>query len=543
MDAIRKILLQYFRLYSDRTVAEKVAIAAVSLLMIGGFGVLISRNFTPAYDALSWGKVFTTEELARAEQTLRDANLNEFRRDGQRIMVPRAHVERYNAALVAGGGLPANSASELEKQLEKTNVFTSRDQIQALKDVALEKELSRVIRAVPEVEDATVRWARSQAGGWPRSRTKVTATVSVRPKPGREISNRLVQSLRAAVANMVPDLAVSDVTVFDQSAGVSFAGESPDDPFDGRVVQRVREFSREYETRIRQALDYIPDVLVTVHVDLDNIRRIGEQMLKVNPKETVALKQDESTRTETFRDAPSRGEGGVVPNQPRSLATTAAHEKSRTTSDTTSSAVTAPSWTLTERELLAAMPKAVTVSVAVPRDYYRSVALKRGVPEGATDQEKKDFDKAVDAIAKEEEAKVRSTAKTLIPTGSPEEAVHVTSVVRVDRANPIPSTPLMTTIVSFLSEWGGMIAVAVFALWALRQLNRSMPPLPDLPPSPVASIATRGPGGRGSADAEEEEGEPPVPKEVTVRDKLQSFVKDDPDAVATLISKWMQQAG
>lgn len=543
MDAIRKVLSQYFRLYSDRTVAEKVAIAAVSLLLIGGFGVLISKNFTPAYDALSWGKVFTTEELARAEQTLRDANLNEFQRDGQRIMVPRAKVERYNAALVAGGGLPSNSASELEKQLEKTNVFTSRDQIQALKDVALEKELSRVIRAVPEVEDATVRWARSQSGGWPRSKTKVTATVSVRPKPGREISSRLVQSLRSAVANMVPDLAVSDVTVFDQSTGSSFAGDSPDDPFDSRVVQRVRDFSREYEQRIRSALDYIPDVLVTVHVDLDNIRRVGEQLLKVNPKETVALKQDETSRTETYRDAPTRSEPGAVPNQPRSLNTQAAHEKSRTATDSTSSSVQAPSWTLTERELLAAMPKAVTVSVAVPRDYYRGVALKRGLSEGTTDAEKKDFEKAVDAIASEEEVKVRATAKTLIPAGSPEEAVHVKSIVRVDRANPVPSTPVMTTVMTFVSEWGGVLAVAAFALWALRQLTKSMPPLPELPPSPVASVSSRGGGGRAGASADEDEENAGPPKELTVRDKLQSFVKDDPDSTAAVISKWLQQAG
>ena len=37
--------------------------------------------------------------------------------------------------------------------------------------------------------------------------------MNVRPKRGRELSMQLVQSLRAAVANMVPDLDAADVTV------------------------------------------------------------------------------------------------------------------------------------------------------------------------------------------------------------------------------------------------------------------------------------------------------------------------------------------
>src|SRR5690348_11199793 len=128
MDAIRQTLAQYFKLYTNRTAAERVTIAAVSIMLLGVFAVLMLRGNNASYDALSWGKVFTTEELAVAEQALRDANLNDFHRDGQRIMVPHKDVQRYNAALVTAGGLPSHSTSELEKQLEKSNVFTSRDQ-------------------------------------------------------------------------------------------------------------------------------------------------------------------------------------------------------------------------------------------------------------------------------------------------------------------------------------------------------------------------------------------------------------------------------
>ena len=58
----------------------------------------------------------------------------------------------------------------------------------------------------------------------------------------------------------------ADVTVFDLATGTSHTADKADDPFDSRLVQRIREFSREYEQRLRQALDYIPSVVVTVNV-------------------------------------------------------------------------------------------------------------------------------------------------------------------------------------------------------------------------------------------------------------------------------------
>ena len=45
----------------------------------------------------------------------------------------------------------------------------------------------------------------------------------------------------------------------------------------------------------------------------------------------------------------------------------ATHEKSRVVAETNSQSVQAASWTMTDTELLSAMPKAVRVSVSVPR--------------------------------------------------------------------------------------------------------------------------------------------------------------------------------
>ena len=49
---------------------------------------------------------------------------------------------------------------------------------------ALERLDADVLRALPDIEQASVKWARSNPGRWPNTQTKVTALVSVRPRGG-----------------------------------------------------------------------------------------------------------------------------------------------------------------------------------------------------------------------------------------------------------------------------------------------------------------------------------------------------------------------
>src|SRR6185369_14059805 len=74
------------------------------------------------------GKIFSGEELRHAEDALRQAGLTQFRMDGQKVLVPKSDVTRYNAALVANKGLPAQFGAELERMHEKYSLFASEKQ-------------------------------------------------------------------------------------------------------------------------------------------------------------------------------------------------------------------------------------------------------------------------------------------------------------------------------------------------------------------------------------------------------------------------------
>lgn len=524
---------QFVKLFQSMSSSQRATLIAVPVLLIGAFGLLMYQNRASSYTALSWGKVFTTEELIAAEQAFIQAGLTDFYREGQRIMVPVSQSDRYNAALLEHDALPSDMGSELLKQIESQGVFTSDRRLQETREALLLKHLRTLIRAVPEVEDAQVIIAPSRSKTmWGKS-PQVRATVNVKTKAGRELSSRLVESLRGAVANMVPDLNPSDIVVFDTVHGTAYTADKAGDPFDSQLVRRVREFSREYESRIRGALEYIPNVLVTVHVDVENLKSSKTRKQVVDPKKVVSLYESKITNNDASQQHSPRSEVGHVPNRPASLTSHSGPERTRQLTEEDSKTVNAASFEVSEQELIAAMPKAVQVSVSIPKDYYRAVAVQQD-PANAT-LEKAKLDPILKAIETEVTGKVQQTVTRLIPSGSPAESVSVNSVDVLEQETVETPVPLTQTVGELLRQWGGAFGLALFALCALWLLYRSTPkpPVeepPDIAPVPMATFSP-----------------PPMPMheghsppEDGKRESLQSIVRDNPDVAASVLSKWIQ---
>ena len=530
MDALKRTWQQFADLFGALPPSQRLTLVAVPAVLMAAFGVLIWNGQSSTYVPLSWGKVFAVDELRTAEQTLIEAGLADFRTEGQRIFVPAGEAEKYNAALLVDGRLPTDSLSEFEKQFEKSNVFTSREQLAVMKEIALQNEVRKVLRALPDIEDARVTWARSEARRWVDRPGRVTATVSLRPRRGRPLAPPTVRSVRSAVASMIPDLAPDDVTVFDQSTATAFTADR-DAPFDGELVRWIDEHTEHYRRRIAGALAYIPDAIVSVSVDVENLKSQIVREQQVDAKKTVPVETEERIRSTTTTERAAAAEPGATSNVPRQLQTTAAPTRSATSNESDNNSRVIPSFTVTEKEFLTAMPKAVQVSVSIPENYYRDVALTRGLAEGTTDAEKTAFRGQLATIRTEEEEKVRKHALTLIPAGSPESAVNVTSVTRLDPTPPAVVVPWSERLSEFARAWGGTIGLALLAAWGLRILGRSLPKSAPSPSDAMTAVAT--------AQAEEEAPAGPPP---TSRDILQGFVRDNPEAAAAVIGKWIQAA-
>lgn len=538
MDALKNTYRQFATLFAAMSPSQRATLFVVPVSIAIAFGYLALRGGGGSYTAASWGKAFTTEQLIAAEETLIRAGLTEFRREGQRIMVPASAVEEYNAALLVDGGLPEESMSELERQLEKSSIFTSRDQLRAMQDIALKKELQKVLRASPDVDDAQVHWARSK-NSWPARGEKVTATVSLRPKPGRPLSAGQVAGIRAAVANMIPHLNPADVTIFDLATATAHTESADGDPFDAKVVQWIAQHAESYRRKIADALAYIPEVAVQVHVDIDDIKSQVVREQTLDKEKTVAFATRDVSRTVESQQFGPESEPGAVSNTPRQLSADAGRRESSSTNETDSASRVVPSYKITEQQFLAAMPKAVRVSVSIPDDYAAAVVTRRdGLPPGETDAEKQAFRAAVAAVRTEEEQRAAAFVRTLIPEGSPAEAVTVATVTRIEPDIPAIETPILETVSQVVSRWGGPAVMTLLAAWAVMTVGRGLGKSDTLvaaeeeasEDSPLAAFA---------AAAQPESEEPEAPPEPEFRDLVQDSVRDNPEAAAAILSKWI----
>lgn len=536
MNTIQATFQQFAELFRGMTWAQRTTLVLVPLLIVSGFAMLLWGNRGPQMTALSWGKVYSTEELINAEQALIQAGLTDFRREGQRLMVPESEKDRYNAALLEYDAMPTDLGTQMLKQYESLSPFITEKQRSEMKDAMLLQELRRTLRAIPDLEDARVVVANPlRKNAW-SAKGRVTATVSVRPKGGRELSSKLVNSLRAAVASMVPDLKPSDVTVFDMVHGTSHTGEPENDPFDNGLLKRIEELTAQYERKIRQDLDYIPQVGVTVHVDVENVKSSVSRSQQVDPKKVAPVMSNEITSNDTQTQRPPRGEPGQVANRPGSVGGGASVDRQRQSVESNTKTVNGLSFEVVEKELLAAMPKAVQVSVSIPRDYYRDIVARRTA---AGEKEPARLDPA--AIEKEVTEAVTRSVTRLIPLGSPAESIAVNSIDRLPVEVPAFNVPLTERLGQWFQQWGGTLGLAVLALWALWMLRKSTP---KLPPAPVAlersfdGLAGIGGGGGGG----EQSASTGPPKPVTKRDQIQTLVRENPEATAAVIGKWIQAA-
>jgi flagellar M-ring protein FliF len=255
---------------------------------------------------------------------------------------------------------------------------------------------------------------------------------------------------------------------------------------------------------------------------------------KLNPKDSFTSYSASRTRDEQSRQERPAGEPGVQSNRGRSLSMTAGPQRSHAVTEEDTTSASLPSFTITDQAFFAAMPRAVQVSVQIPRSYYEAVAEAQGVPRGTTDTERQKFEAAVAEIERQEVAKARATAAVLIPAGSPESAVNVSSYVSVDQSVPEPAVPITEQASDLLSRWGGTLALGLFALWALWMIRKNFPKLaadePQLDPKLFDP--------QGDKEAEEEL----LPPQPTKRENLQEIVRDNPEVAAGIIARWVEAA-
>ncbi len=314
----------------------------------------------------------------------------------------------------------------------------------------------------------------------------------------------------------------------------------PGDAGNSGYIEAVRNFQAMHQQTIAEALSYIPNVMVSVHVDLDTLVQSREHERKFEKQ--FPVKNVEETENETSNETGPAGEPGMGANQPRALRGQVTNKNNRTVEKNRTATDSVPGNVReTSRQNIGFTPKAVQVAVAIPKDYYRNAAVAELKKEGGDEADKAIVAAKVAQLQAETERQVKDKIAHLIPTplnGTAADNINVSSYTPSETVETAVPVNMATQAGEILTQWGGPAGLTLFALWTLWMLNRSAKRTAEGSSSTAAGKQSAGKAAAALAAAAEDE-EEQLPKELTKRDKLQTLVKDNPEMAAAVLSRWL----
>ncbi|MFN0052204.1 MAG: FliG C-terminal domain-containing protein [Planctomycetales bacterium] len=236
MQSQRHTLSQLKELFNGLTPGRRLTLVAAPVLVLAGLGLLMSPEAGRDEVPLAAGREFANDELETAQQALRTAGLTNARVVGRRLLAPRQEAARYEATLEARGRQPSPFGQDLDKALERNPLLVNDRQRQELIDAGKAKEVGKIIEQIPQIAQARVLVHRSGSRGFSRE-TKMSAVLSVTPRPDAEISEVLFESLQQIVA-AAWNMKAGDVTVLDTSTASTVGHPLHNGPRDGHGVER-----------------------------------------------------------------------------------------------------------------------------------------------------------------------------------------------------------------------------------------------------------------------------------------------------------------
>ncbi len=299
-----------------------LAVAAIAALLVGAW--LWSR--TPDYRVLYSN---LSERDGGAIVAALDQMLVPYRFSdgGGALMVPAEHVHAVRLKL-AGQGLPKGSLVGFEA-MDNQKLGTSQFAEQINYQRALEGELARSVQSVSAVQSARVHLAIPKPTIFIREQQKPSASVLVNLYPGKSLDPAQVSAVVHLVANSVPELAPTNISVLDQNGNllsqpVSSGGANR--ALEPGQLKYVRDMELALAERVRAILTPIMgpnnvQAQVTADIDFSETETVAESY-KPNQNQAEAAVRSQQSSESVNNNAAANGGGvpGALSNQPAAQA-------------------------------------------------------------------------------------------------------------------------------------------------------------------------------------------------------------------------------
>jgi len=264
-------------------------------------------------------------DKAAVADALKAANIPyEIDRGTGSLTVPETSF--YQAKmLLAQQGLP-KSAPDGDTMMSSLPLGASRAVEGEKLRSSREMDLARTIEAIDAVDNAKVHIAAEQPSVFLRDDAKPQASVMLRLRAGRTLSDSQVQAVVHLVASSVPNLSPDGVSVVDQAGRLLSA--SGNDPMSQASTRQV-DIQTKIEQRYLEALNKILTPIVgpgnftaEIHADVDFTETQATR--ESYPKDTAVVRQEQGSWSGDKNAGEATGIPGALSNQPPAASQVAA---------------------------------------------------------------------------------------------------------------------------------------------------------------------------------------------------------------------------
>lgn len=554
MDVLKAQLDRVQRQLAGLTATQKMltaALVAIMAITVVWWGKYAGESETVPLSSQS----FSAAELGRISDQLDRKNYR-FTVSGDKIMVPAEQRVQILAYLIYSKAMPRGTHEAMEEILKQRNVFDSETTNDRLWNHGKEALLSEMIGSFEDVERATVivnPTEQYRVGG----SQEPTATVNIVTAPGVKNLESIADAAAEIVSGAQSNLTRKNIKVVINGQAQQ-VGETDGDTVDANKLLKVRQQYEAYaEAHVRKVFD-MPGLPVAVSMKINTTSQVKDQTeydaKNVVQKETQATNDTDETNTAA---PPSGGEAGAVPNTGVNANIQASgggtqsqtHEKQDQKFD-----VKVPS-TITHSKMPSGDPIPVGATVRFPISYFVGM-YHRGDP-STPSPTAKELD---DLVARE------------LPTLR-EQVMRVVGLQSIDQVavsayfDPLPTvgspvaggaTPAGTGMVAVLvSGHAKEIALGALALMSLfmasMMVRKGQPatvpaapaaqqaPVPGPTPVLMAGEPLAGEAGSGDALLDGMELNEDAIKAQQMVDQVSTMVRENPDAAATLVKRWLNR--
>jgi flagellar biosynthesis/type III secretory pathway M-ring protein FliF/YscJ len=570
MELLKAQLARLQQQFNQLTASQKmlsVALVAIMVMTLTLWGRYAGQaEFEPVID-----QDFAAEDLARITADLRGRQIP-FTTQGARILVPADRKYEVLGDLVYQQLLPKDMSSAFNDIfLKNDNVLGSPDRSDRLHTEARQAMLAQVIKSFPKVRDATVLIDNTRKRSFDQP-VNASASVYVHLKNGEKADNRLCNAAADVVCGAVAGLKRKDVKVVVDGVSRALADDSGEDGAfaGGTWMDTVRESEGYYAKQIYDHFAYCEGVLV--HVSCRPKSESSEtKETKYDAKGAISKEVDSETESSNSSGG-GRGasDPGVAANTGSNKGMAigdpggAAGDGSNTTEhNRTKSENFVPRQESVKRDPAGSI--AVTsASVALPRSFF----VKAYKTETGTD---KDPGPAVlDTFVKLQLEKLKAQVKACV-------SVQADDAVVVDTyPDLVPAVEAPTQAASGVSLMLGshakeiaLGALALVSLFMVSMMVRKSAPavatsagavaVPEEAPGQTVDAALAKAGmkpslkfnltpeeaaevGEGGRTLDGVELDDETVRAQQVIDQVSAMVKENPDAAANLVKRWMSRS-